>query len=78
MALSVREKIEAKPSSLTLAEWRQRPDGLLDAMTRPDRLCTFPGCLRPIYTADGLCKLHHDMSWVKAGCPPLPPPESAR
>lgn len=74
--MSVREKAEARSSSLTLAEWRQRPDAMLDELTRPDRLCTFPGCLRGTYLG-GLCKFHHDLSWAKAGCPPLPLPEDA-
>jgi hypothetical protein len=73
----MREKFEAKPSCITLGEWRQRPDGLLDELTRPDRLCTFPGCLRPIYTAGGLCKFHADLEWFRSGCPPVLSPKDA-
>jgi len=64
-------------AALTRQEWEGRPDATLDRLTEPTRLCSSPGCTRPVY-AGHLCKLHRDTTWYAQGCPPLPPPNRRR
>jgi len=64
-------------ATITLEEWRERPDATLEALTEPARLCSSPGCLRAVYLG-GLCKLHRDATWYAQGCPALLPTKRRR